>query len=163
LWWISTAFFERPLSRRERTTLLCSIWSIPTIWNTLICFTVFSTFSFRDLLFEFLSWTRKVRLFEWHLMLQSRKLANDSTVRCSWIHGTFDKIENSICNLRVYADEESGLSEDLDRLRSTCLPRGKSSVEKACHPGLQSRQIVTLHRQVQDPQGKPRNMLAEAS
>jgi hypothetical protein len=23
------AFFERPLSRRKRTTLLCSIWSIP--------------------------------------------------------------------------------------------------------------------------------------
>jgi hypothetical protein len=30
------AFLERPLSRRDRTALLCSIWSIPAIWNTLV-------------------------------------------------------------------------------------------------------------------------------
>jgi hypothetical protein len=41
----------------------------------------------KDLLFEFLSWTVKVQLLEWHLMLELRKFADDSTVRCSWIPG----------------------------------------------------------------------------
>jgi hypothetical protein len=54
---------------------------------------VSSTFSFKDLLFGFLSLTMKVRLLEWYLMLQSRKLADNSTVRCSWIHG---KPQNTI-------------------------------------------------------------------
>jgi hypothetical protein len=45
-----------------------------------------STFSFKDLLFQFLLLTVKVWLLEWHLMLELRKLADDSTVRCSWIH-----------------------------------------------------------------------------
>jgi hypothetical protein len=80
--------FERPLRRRKRTTLLCSIWSIPTIWNVVLFLIICSTFSFKDLLFQFLSLSVKVQLLEWHLMLQSRKLADDSTVRCSWIAGT---------------------------------------------------------------------------
>jgi hypothetical protein len=92
------AFFERSLSRRKRTTLLCSIWSIPMIWNPVIFVVVCSTLSFKDLLFEFLSLTVKVRLLEWYLMLQSRKIADDSSVRCSWIQGT--ALRNS-CKLRI--------------------------------------------------------------
>jgi predicted Co/Zn/Cd cation transporter (cation efflux family) len=68
-WWM--AFFERPLSRRKRRTLLCSVWSIPTIWNTFILLTVFPTFSFKDLVFEFLSLTVKVWLLKWYPMLPS--------------------------------------------------------------------------------------------
>jgi hypothetical protein len=49
---------------------------------------MFSIFSFKDLLFEFLSLTVKVSLIEWYLMLQSRKLTDDSTSKCSWIQGT---------------------------------------------------------------------------
>jgi hypothetical protein len=30
----------------------------------------------------------KVRFLDWYLMLQSRRLANDSRVRCLWIHET---------------------------------------------------------------------------
>jgi hypothetical protein len=95
-------FFNKSLSRRKKTTLFCSIWFIPTIWNTLIFVVVFSTFSFKDLLVEFLSLTVKVRLLEWYLMLQSRKLPEDYTAWCSWIHeilsedGRFDNETN--CN-----------------------------------------------------------------
>jgi hypothetical protein len=46
----------------------------------------FSAFSFKGLLFEFLSLTVKVRFIEWYLMLQSRKFADNSTARSSWIH-----------------------------------------------------------------------------
>jgi hypothetical protein len=53
-------------------------------------FRCFSTFSFKNLLFEFLSLSVNARLLERHLMLQSRKLAGDSLVRRSWISGTPD-------------------------------------------------------------------------
>jgi hypothetical protein len=38
------ALFEKPLSRRKRTTFLCFSWFIPTIWNTPIFLVVSSTF-----------------------------------------------------------------------------------------------------------------------
>jgi hypothetical protein len=44
---------------------------------------VFSTFSFKDLFFEFLSWTVKDLVLGQYLMLQSQKLADDSPVRCA--------------------------------------------------------------------------------
>jgi hypothetical protein len=72
----------------------------------LIFLVVFSTFSFRDLLFEFLSLTVKVRFLEWYLMLESRKLSDDSPVRCSWIHGTSqmswsDRLDSRLYNFRL--------------------------------------------------------------
>jgi hypothetical protein len=53
--------FQKPLSRKKRTTLLCSIWNIPTISNIFIILVVFLKLSFKSLLLEFLSWTVKVR------------------------------------------------------------------------------------------------------
>jgi hypothetical protein len=40
-------FFRETQNLRKRTTLLCSIWSIPTIWNIFIFFVVFESFRSR--------------------------------------------------------------------------------------------------------------------
>jgi hypothetical protein len=56
--------FEKPLSRRKTITLLCSSWSLPTIWNSFMLLLGFPTFAFKNLLFEFLSLTVKVRFLE---------------------------------------------------------------------------------------------------
>jgi hypothetical protein len=47
--------FREAFESQKRTTLICSIWFVLTIWNTLILLLVSSAFSFKDLLFEFLS------------------------------------------------------------------------------------------------------------
>jgi hypothetical protein len=86
------------------------IWTIVTIWQRLLFFLVFSTFSFKDLLFQSLSLIVKVRLLERCLMLQSRNLADDSTVRCPWIHGT------------PYICKTWTISQDVPSKRSTALP-----------------------------------------
>jgi hypothetical protein len=62
----------------------------------------FSMFSFKALLFKFLSLAAKAWPLEWYLILQSRKSADDSTVRCSWIHGP-----SHIASLFVGLDDRS--------------------------------------------------------
>jgi hypothetical protein len=69
------------LQNKDSTPLLHSLH-----FDDLKCgdiFGHFSAFSFKDLLFVFLSLIVNVRLLERHLRLQARKLADDSTVRYS--------------------------------------------------------------------------------
>jgi hypothetical protein len=52
-------FFERLLSRIQRTTLLCSIWSILTIWNMLIFWSFLQRFLSTICCLSFFHWLGK--------------------------------------------------------------------------------------------------------